>query len=257
MGKMYKIVRYVPRDVEFWGGSVSGAKKYHGFEKAKQGMLNTIKKKFAGMDKYCADLIDSYCEKYYPNGAPKNFDMLKNLLTDFILRPEELEWELDDKYSDIDFERKTMMVRKNITTAKKRDTTGKAVGGVRSIEGTPKTKESATVVPINDTAVAILKDMLQEEAKGYSGYIANDDGKALGESAIRKHFDNLLRHAGIEHCGMHSLRHTFASKLYELTRGDSKLVSELVRHTSVSFTEEIYIHLKEKYKQDTIANFSI
>ena len=104
MGKMYKIVRYVPRDVEFWGGSVSGAKKYHGFEKAKQGMLNTIKKKFAGMDKYCADLIDSYCEKYYPNGAPKNFDMLKNLLTDFILRPEELEWELDDKYSDIDFE---------------------------------------------------------------------------------------------------------------------------------------------------------
>ena len=104
MGKMYKIVRYVPRDVEFLGGSVSGAKKYHGFEKAKQGMLNTIKKKFAGMDKYCADLIDSYCEKYYPNGAPKNFDMLKNLLTDFILRPEELEWELDDKYSDIDFE---------------------------------------------------------------------------------------------------------------------------------------------------------
>ena len=161
------------------------------------------------------------------------------------------------KYSDIDFENKTMTVRRNITTAKKRDTTGKAVGGVRSIEGTPKTKESATVVPINDTAVAILKDMLQEEAKGYSGYIANDDGKALGESAIRKRFDNLLRHAGIEHCGMHSLRHTFASKLYELTRGDSKLVSELVRHSSVSFTEEIYIHLKEKYKQDTIANFSI
>lgn len=161
------------------------------------------------------------------------------------------------KYSDIDFEHKTMTVRRNITTAKKRDKDGKAIGGVRSIEGTPKTNESFTVVPINDTAVAILKDMLQDEVKGYNGYIANDDGKALGESAIRKRFDNLLRHAGIEHCGMHSLRHTFASKLYELTRGDSKLVSELVRHSSVSFTEETYIHLKEKYKQDTLANFSI
>ncbi len=29
------------------------------------------------------------------------------------------------------------------------------------------------------------------------------------------------------------------------------MVSELIRHSSVSFTEEIYIHLKDKYKQDT------
>ena len=161
------------------------------------------------------------------------------------------------KYSDIDFEHKTMYVQRNITTAKKRDKNGNAMGGIRSIEGTPKTKGSFAVVPINDTAITILKEMLKDEPKGYSGYIANEEGKAIGESALRKRFDNLLRQAGIEHCGMHSLRHTFASKLYEATHGDSKLVSELVRHSSVSFTEEIYIHIKDKYKQDTIANFSI
>lgn len=37
----------------------------------------------------------------------------------------------------------------------------------------------------------------------------------------------------------------------------SKLVSELIRHSSVSFTDDIYIHLKEKYKEQTVANFSI
>ncbi len=161
------------------------------------------------------------------------------------------------KYSDIDFEHKTMIVQRNITTAKKRDKNGNAVGGIRAIEGTPKTKGSYSVVPINDTAIDILKEMLKDEPKGYSGHIANENGKPIGESALRKRFDNLLRQAGIEHCGMHALRHTFASKLYELTKGDSKLVSELVRHSSVSFTEEIYIHIKDKYKQDTIANFSI
>lgn len=93
--------------------------------------------------------------------------------------------------------------------------------------------------------------MLKDEPSGYCGYIANEGGKPICESAMRKRFDNLLRQAGVEHCGIHSLRHTFASKLYELTRGDSKLVSELIRHSSVSFTEEIYIHLKDKYKQDT------
>lgn len=161
------------------------------------------------------------------------------------------------KYSDIDFNKKTMTIQRNITAAKKRDKDGRAVGGFRSIEGTPKTKGSVAVLPINDAAISILKELLKGEPKGYCGYIANENGEAIGESALRKRFENLLRRAGVEHCGMHSLRHTFASKLYEATNGDSKLVSELVRHSSVAFTEEIYIHLKEKYKHDVITNFSI
>lgn len=161
------------------------------------------------------------------------------------------------KYSDIDFKKQTMTISRNTTTARKRDKNGKATGGFHSVEGTPKTKGSAATVPINSTAIEILKEMLAEEPKGYKGYIANENGKPISESALRKRFDNLLRQAKVEHCGIHSLRHTFASKLFEATNGNSKLVSELVRHSSVSFTEDIYIHLKEKYKEKTIANFSI
>ena len=151
----------------------------------------------------------------------------------------------------------TATIQRNITTAKIRDKSGRATGGVFPVEGTPKTKGSRAVIPINEDAVEILKDMLRDEPDGYQGYIASENGKAIGESALRKRFENLLRQAGVEHCGMHSLRHTFASKLYEATNGDSKLVSELVRHSSVAFTEEIYVHLKEKYKQNRIADFRI
>ncbi len=150
-----------------------------------------------------------------------------------------------------------MTISRNTKTARKRDKNGKATVGFHSVEGTPKTMGSAATVPINSTAIEILKDMLAKEPKGYKGYIANENGKPISESALRKRFDNLLRQAKVEHCGIHSLRHTFASKLFEATNGNSKFLSELVRHSSVSFTEDIYIHLKEKYKEKTIANFSI
>lgn len=99
--------------------------------------------------------------------------------------------------------------------------------------------------------------MLAEKPEGYSGYIANDNGIALCESAFRKRFDNLLRQAHVEHCGMHSLRHTFASKLFEATQGNSKLVSKLMRHSSVFLTEDIYIHFKKEYIKNIIDDFSV
>lgn len=149
-------------------------------------------------------------------------------------------------------------IRRNLTAVKNRDSEGKALVGKHMVIGSTKTDGSADVIPVNTTAITILKQMLEKEPKGYNGYIAhNDDYSHLGETALRKRFSNLLRQAKVESCGIHSLRHTFASKLYEISKGDSKLVSSLVRHSSVSFTEDTYIHLKQKYQQKSIADFSI
>lgn len=60
----------------------------------------------------------------------------------------------------------------------------------------------------------------------------------------------------VDHCGLHSLRHTFASKLFA-AGGNAKLVSELVRHASVSMTEDIYIHLIQQQKNNIISEFKI
>lgn len=76
-------------------------------------------------------------------------------------------------------------------------------------------------------------------------------------SAFRRRFNSLLKQAHVEHCGLHTLRHTFASKLFAATNGNAKLVSELVRHSSVSFTEDIYIHLIEQTKANVLEDFSI
>lgn len=164
------------------------------------------------------------------------------------------------KYKDIDCGNNTMAVTANITSSKKRDADGNAIGGIESKEGTPKTKSSKTTVPISNQAVKILLELLEDEPKGYSGYIAhNKDGTPLCESAFRKRFANLLRQSGVEHCGLHTLRHTFASKLYEKTK-DIQLVSKLMRHSKPSITQDIYVHITEQSKIDiksTIEKFEL
>ena len=50
---------------------------------------------------------------------------------------------------------------------------------------------------------------------------------------------------------LHTLRHTFASMLFR--KGvDAKTVSELLGHSSVAFTMNIYVHLIEEQKSNAV-----
>ena len=51
--------------------------------------------------------------------------------------------------------------------------------------------------------------------------------------------------------GVHALRYTFATRLYE--KGvDVKVISELLGHSSVDITYRIYIHVFEQSKRSAI-----
>ena len=64
-------------------------------------------------------------------------------------------------------------------------------------------------------------------------------------------FNRLLNAAGLkgknESYGVHTLRHTFASMLFD--KGcDVKVVSELLGHANTKITENTYIHILNKHK---------
>lgn len=65
-------------------------------------------------------------------------------------------------------------------------------------------------------------------------------------------FRQILKNAGIDKIsGVHSLRHTFASMLFK--KGvDPKTVSELLGHSDVSITYNIYIHIIHEQKTKAI-----
>ena len=113
------------------------------------------------------------------------------------------------------------------------------------------------ILDINQKAIEIIRRLQAQEPQGYDGYIIHNGDKPIEPRALEKRFYNLLRLAKIEQTGLHTLRHTCASKLYELTNGDTKFVSEMLRHKSVSFTAQTYIHLERKYKQRRVNDFAI
>lgn len=162
------------------------------------------------------------------------------------------------KYSDFDFDNRTVQITRNITSSKERDASGKTTSKRSVKEGTTKTASSMAVLSINKKAAEIIQELKSQEEPGYLGAIIHGATKApIEPRALEKRFYKLLEIAEIEQTGLHTLRHTFASKLYEATNGDTKFVSEMLRHKSVSFTAQTYIHLESKFKKSRVNDFEI
>ena len=57
--------------------------------------------------------------------------------------------------------------------------------------------------------------------------------------------------AGVEHRGLHALRHSFASNLYARSV-EIKVISKLLGHASTQITYDRYVHLFEGDIDDTL-----
>ena len=161
------------------------------------------------------------------------------------------------KYSDVDFETRRMVISRSRSTTRKRDAEGNVIGGMNCMEGRPKTKSSARVLYLSLAAAEMLQRLRAEDSEGYDGYIANCEGRPLGDSPFRRRFNSLLTQAGVAHCGLHSLRHTFASRFYEYTNGNRKLVADYLGHSLSNITERIYVTTSDRFMEQSIRDFRI
>lgn len=108
--------------------------------------------------------------------------------------------------SDIDLERKTLTVRQGVKEVSRRDGTEFTSG--REIKvGKPKSATSKRTVPLNRTAVEMIEDHLRKEV--YFGQntplVADGNGGYTKPVNLRKRFYRILKAAGIEQKGLHSL----------------------------------------------------
>lgn len=117
----------------------------------------------------------------------------------------------------------------------------------------PKTEKSRRRVELDDYLVGVLRQhqARQDEERRLFGddyqdadlVFAQPDGRPLdGQSLTRNEFRRLLRQAGCPPITFHALRHTTAS--LHLAQGSNlKLVSELLGHSGVGITADLYSHL--------------
>lgn len=160
------------------------------------------------------------------------------------------------KWENIDFKEKELRVEGSlcrVDVGTKED--GRIIHGYKILS--PKTAKSKRTIPLTDIAFDALK--LQQERqmkmKEYYKDIYNDegfvfaryDGRYLNQRGFMDEYHAFLEKYNIPNIRFHDLRHTFASLLLEA--GESpKVIQELLGHSSITTTMDIYAHITKKGK---------
>lgn len=129
----------------------------------------------------------------------------------------------------------------------------------------PKTEKSRRTVPLPDDVLAELKrhKVRQAEERLMLGELYQDNGLVfateLGTPIIPRNFERkykaLLKKAGLTGVKLHSLRHTYATRLLEAGE-NLKMVQELLGHSRISVTADIYSHVSPELKRSAVAKLN-
>ena len=150
--------------------------------------------------------------------------------------------------SDIDFDNKLIRITKGVnTTATKRPDGTNAY----SLEvATPKTRNSIRYVPMNEEAERFARSVMEQFPSG-NRFIYSDRNSIVRPDTLYKQFNSILLHAGMKSCcGLHTLRHTFVSALFE-NDVDIYTISEIIGDTVETVTKT-YLHLYKARKAKAV-----
>ena len=136
------------------------------------------------------------------------------------------------RWSDIDWDKKALMVR---YTAQRVRRTGKSAVMV----GEPKTKKSMRVIPLPDELIQLLKEW--QKTHGENQFVFGNESKAADPRTVQRRFERLLQKVGIIGGHFHTLRHSFATRLIQLGT-EIKTVSTLMGHSTIKTTMDFYVH---------------
>ena len=193
-------------------------------------------------------LYCQYATEKYGNG--KSIYRLGNALVLILFTGLRLGEAMGLMWEDIDFQKSTLTVRRTLEQVKNRDK-GENDNSYILIEGTTKTQAGERTIPLNQTAINALRE-LQKINGGFAYMLSNAAGKPINPRNLNRAHDCILERAGIEHLGIHALRHTFASQLFA-NKIDIKIISKLLGHSDVSITYNTYIHLIKEALPDATA----
>ena len=115
---------------------------------------------------------------------------------------------------------------------------------------TTKTQSSCRYVPINQKCKEAF-DYFKDFNYNNPYVMANSDQSVITYRNLFRVMSNILKHNNINHGSLHTLRHTFATRLFK-NGVDIKVISELLGHSDVSITYNIYTHVIQEQKKKAI-----
>ena len=145
------------------------------------------------------------------------------------------------KWSDININAKMLSINKTmIRTYTKED-------GSKLNITPPKTRSSIRNIPLNSWIMqyAILLQGQNDH------YILTNKDKPIEPNKYRLYYNRVLKDLKLPHLTFHALRHTFATRCIECGC-DYKSLSELLGHSNVSITMNIYVHPQMELKRKCV-----
>lgn len=167
-------------------------------------------------------------------------------------------------WADINLDEKYIDVNKTYRYVADVDRNGRS-SGYSSIQ-TPKTLKSIRKVPIPQFLIKTLLQYRNEqrlEKIRYADLYKDNDivfcnkfGAYLVDSTVGRQYKNILVKSNIPDRKFHDLRHTYATRLFELGE-DPKTVQELLGHSTVSITLNTYTHVLESVKEKAVSKLDL
>lgn len=139
------------------------------------------------------------------------------------------------------------------------DEKGRVVTKLALLE--PKNKSSIRRIPLSGFVVDVLREHYEKQtihkAEWQDIYcdqnlvFANADGGYLSPRYVLEEYSQMLDRYSVKRVRFHDLRHTFASLLLE-NDTEGKVIQELLGHSSISTTMDIYSHISMGQKQKSV-----
>ena len=142
------------------------------------------------------------------------------------------------KWSDIDFEKRTLEVKRQI----------QRVNGVIQ-ETAPKTNNAYRKILLSSETIEILKAYKEQQTIQSEYVFPSPTGEIMEPDSARKMLKRVLQRAGSDELRFHDLRHTFAT--LALQNGvDVKTLSGILGHYSAGFTLDTYAHVTTQMQEE-------
>ena len=152
------------------------------------------------------------------------------------------------RWEDVDFAQHKIRIQRTVIRIKNLDQTanpdtGKIPKTILYI-GPPKTEHSNREIPLPDKLLFYAKRF----RKDGSAYILSGTARCMEPRVIQRRYAALLKTCGIPPIKIHALRHQFSCRWVE--HGfDTKSLSEILGHTSVRTTLDLYVHIQAETKR--------
>ncbi len=145
------------------------------------------------------------------------------------------------KWQDIDFENKVIHISKTLIRVKNKDNASDKK--TKIIVDTPKTQSSIRDIPINENILSYLIKFKKSD----DTYLLTENKTFITPKQYYLFYQNFLKSNSLKKYNFHTLRHTFATRAI-LCGIDIKTLSEILGHSSVKTTLDLYVHIKKDEK---------